>query len=643
MASKLEYLKKYLAAPGDNSKPAPAAVRPATLPASHGGKKKKKRVDHVPFGGTALKIRDLSEALPGARQERARSKPEEFLASDLSGARWDEKPEFVNADEVEEAQKAATADVEKSGVAWTIKQHQKSKAKGSSAGFVKREVPAAARSTRAIKEEEVKQEQVDSDADLSPPRARPGANPPARQGKARTGSEEEKDLSPPRASSKASKLNVQSRARHDSDSDLSPPRAEKATQQQPGDKAESDLSPPRAAPKATKQAVQPRARHDSDSDLSPPRADKAAQQQQSSKAENDLSPPRAAPKTTKQIVQPRARHDSDSDLSPPRANKPVQQRPGGREEKDLSPPRAAPKATKQAAQPRARHDSDSDISPPRAQKAAQPPARHDSDSDISPPRAQKAAAGGQTRQRHDSDSDISPPREAAARKTKRKAAEDDEPEKMSSGLRAGLVRGSQLKEEAAQVRAERKAAVEAAPDDQTGKGAQTVYRNREGKRIEREEWVDQQQKKKKKKSDYPEQELEWGGGLKQRDSLEAEKEELVRIAAQPFARFEPDQRYMEELKAKQDWNDPMRKNQEEEEQKAPTLTTEGQSVAAAAKKRPQCPHQPWPNRYDIKPGYRWDGKVRGNGHEQRWLANKNHQEFLRNDRWRKEQAADDHA
>ena len=40
----------------------------------------------------------------------------------------------------------------------------------------------------------------------------------------------------------------------------------------------------------------------------------------------------------------------------------------------------------------------------------------------------------------------------------------------------------------------------------SGKDAQTVYRNREGRRIDREEWVEQQQKKKKKRAaDYPEQ------------------------------------------------------------------------------------------------------------------------------------------
>merc|ERR1740138_1131388 len=137
---------------------------------------------------------------------------------------------------------------------------------------------------------------------------------------------------------------------------------------------------------------------------------------------------------------------------------------------------------------------------------------------------------------------------------------------MSSGLRAGLVRGSDLKEEAAQVRRERREAVEAAPDSQTGRGAQTVYRNREGRQVSREEWVDQQQKKRKKRlSEYPEQELEWGGGLKQQQNKEQEMEELSRIAAQPFARYEPDQKYMEELKGKQDWNDPTPKHYEDGE------------------------------------------------------------------------------
>lgn len=203
---------------------------------------------------------------------------------------------------------------------------------------------------------------------------------------------------------------------------------------------------------------------------------------------------------------------------------------------------------------------------------------------------------------------------------------------MTSGLRAGLVRGEALKKEAATVREERRKAVEAAPDEETGKNSATVYRSRDlTSKITREEWAQDQQKKKKKKlSEYPEQELEWGGGLKQSQTKDEEMEELSRIAAQPFARYEPDQKYMEELKEKQDWNDPMRKHADDVGSGTAAPST---GAAMERKSKPKCPHPPWLNRFGIPPGYRWDGKVRSNGYETRWLENKNHKEFKKKEAW----------
>lgn len=200
---------------------------------------------------------------------------------------------------------------------------------------------------------------------------------------------------------------------------------------------------------------------------------------------------------------------------------------------------------------------------------------------------------------------------------------------MTSGLRSGLVRGSDLKEEAAQVRAKRRADVEEAPAEETGRGAETVYRTRDGVKVSREEWVESQQKKRKKKaSEYPEQELEWGGGVKQGFNKEAEMAEIERIAAQPFARFEPDEKYLEELKQRQDWNDPMRKH-EADKQEVKEIEEQ-----RSAKARPKCPHAPWPNRFNIAPGYRWDGKVRGTEYERKWLEAQNHREFKQRERWK---------
>jgi len=321
---------------------------------------------------------------------------------------------------------------------------------------------------------------------------------------------------------------------------------------------------------------------------------------------------------------------------------PAAKRPGAGSDSDLSPPRRAPAAAAASssaggAKAKKEVDSDDDLSPPRRGRSAdrsapqgrkRPSGRHDSedenDDDLSPPRREKASAStapkGKQRAsgRHDSDSDLSPPR--------RGEEEEEEEAKMSSGMRAGLVRGSDLKAEAAQLRADRRAAILAEDDAQTGRGAQTVYRNREGAKIGREEWVEQQKKKKKKRvSEYPEQELAWGGGIQQTANKEAEMKEVERIAAQPFARYQPDEKYMEELKGRQDWNDPMRKFEEEKEE-----AKEREEL----KVTPKCPHAPWSNRFNIKPGYRWDGKVRGNEFEKKWLEAQNGREFKQREKWK---------
>merc|ERR1711879_721694 len=109
----------------------------------------------------------------------------------------------------------------------------------------------------------------------------------------------------------------------------------------------------------------------------------------------------------------------------------------------------------EAKAPRQRHDSDSDLSPPRASAKAAGKARHDSDADLSPPRKDK----GVKRERHDSDADLSPPRRGGNDKV-----DANGEERMSSGLRSGLVSGAALKAEAAQVREERKAKLAAQSD-----------------------------------------------------------------------------------------------------------------------------------------------------------------------------------
>lgn len=402
--------------------------------------------------------------------------------------------------------------------------------------------------------------------------------------------------------------------RHDSDDDISPPRA--AAVDAGRVRHGSDVGIP---PEGASASARGRARHDSDADHSPPRANSGGGGQ--------------------------TRHDSDADLSPPRAKsqagarQPSISRHGHRRsdsQSDLSPPR--PKGQAQ------RHDSDADLSPPRntvggaaaASAQATGRARHDSDVDLSPPRP-KVDASRTANARHDSDADLSPPRNGGAGASGSAGggvASVDGADRMASGHRSGLVQASDLKMDGKLIREKQKVALIAAPDSETGRNAETIHRSKTGAKVDRETWASEQVKQRRKKDDHPEQELEWGGGVKQKFNAEEEKKELERIAAQPFARYQPDERFLAEQKDKHDWNDPMRKMQEDEGADHQAM---GSAAIAAKQKRPKCPFPAWANRFNIAPGYRWDGKVRTNGYEKKWLESKNSREFNKDQRWRNQE------
>merc|ERR1719458_1249999 len=96
------------------------------------------------------------------------------------------------------------------------------------------------------------------------------------------------------------------------------------------------------------------------------------------------------------------------------------------------------------------HNSDSDISPvrqaaPVRRQAA--PVRHDSDGDISPVRQTAPVRRQAAPVRNDSDRDISPVRRTSSAR-------------MTSGQRAGLVSGTDLRKETADIRQRQREALE---------------------------------------------------------------------------------------------------------------------------------------------------------------------------------------
>ena len=138
----------------------------------------------------------------------------------------------------------------------------------------------------------------------------------------------------------------------------------------------------------------------------------------------------------------RKRHHSPGDASPPRRRR-------HDSDNDASPPR------------RKRHDSPGDASPPRRK-------RHGSDNDASPPR----------RRRHDSDDDASPPRR------KRHDSPEAEPEKKEVGLKTGAEFKREFEAKKAEEARRWAAAQQAQGAALTGQNAETVIRDRRGRKLE---------------------------------------------------------------------------------------------------------------------------------------------------------------
>ncbi|KAJ6576850.1 Pre-mRNA-splicing factor of RES complex-domain-containing protein [Mycena sp. CBHHK59/15] len=139
---------------------------------------------------------------------------------------------------------------------------------------------------------------------------------------------------------------------------------------------------------------------------------------------------------------------------------------------------------------------------------------------------------------------------------------------------------------------------------------ETIYRDASGKKINTKAARAEAARLKREREEKEAQKMEWGKGLVQRDEAEKRKLELEKQRGKKFARYADDADLNEEMKAKELWNDP--------------------AAQFLMKKRAKGPRKPEytgppppPNRFGIKPGYRWDGVDRGNGFEKKLFQSKN--------------------
>ncbi|CAK7271285.1 Pre-mRNA-splicing factor cwc26 [Sporothrix epigloea] len=153
------------------------------------------------------------------------------------------------------------------------------------------------------------------------------------------------------------------------------------------------------------------------------------------------------------------------------------------------------------------------------------------------------------------------------------------------------------------------------PDDRSEGEEEVVYRDATGRRVDvalrRHEARQAAAAAEQKERDAKEALL----GDVQREQAKQRREELADAALLPLARGADDEEMNRELKAQSRWNDPMAAFLK------PAATTsvaaaDGSSKGVASRStRPVYRGPAAPNRYGIRPGYRWDGVDRSIGFE----------------------------
>jgi pre-mRNA-splicing factor CWC26 len=460
---------------------------------------------------------------------------------------------------------------------------------------------------------------------------------------------------------------IRRRPRHDSDSeddDLSPPRQQQKQDLSPVRKRDlsparesdtkKDLSPVRHPQKDEDYSpVRRRPRHDSEDDLSPPR-----------QHERDLSPPRrtdlSSVKRNDEDLSPPRRKD---DLSPVRQKResPVQRRdssPIRKRDDDLSPVRhrrdsspvrresspvrrESPK--RRSRSPDRKRDrspsDDRDLSPKRRRRDSSErtdtPNRIDEDGDISPIRRRRRYEHRYYRRRRSIAEPVIVKRGSEVETEdvqKTVVSEEIKPvERMSTGEKSGLKTAEGIQEEIEKMKQLQQQSFQQMDPSLSGQFATAVYRDKQGKAISFEEHQrllkeEEEEKKKKQIKVIKQTDLEWGSGLIQKQQEESYYQRMEKIAYEPFAQHDIDKELDEKLKQQIREGDPMAQMLLEEEARK---RKKKHKKKKKTKERPIYQGPFPPNRFGIRPGFRWDGKDRSNGFERKFFEEKNRAEAER--------------
>lgn len=220
----------------------------------------------------------------------------------------------------------------------------------------------------------------------------------------------------------------------------------------------------------------------------------------------------------------------------------------------------------------------------------------------------------------------------AAAETKTRAADDDDAPavvgdvdgeeadygmsgpQMASGAMAGLQTAEQVTAALKKREKEERRKMVEAGLDAGGKAQETIYRDASGriinvamKRAELRRKAEEDERKKV-------EELESSKGDVQRREKEARLRQLEDAKTLKVSRYADDEEMNAELKEKDRWNDPAMQF---------LSSGTGGSKGKSKSNRKVYMGASEPNRYGIKPGYRWDGVDRSTGFERQWFAARN--------------------
>lgn len=219
--------------------------------------------------------------------------------------------------------------------------------------------------------------------------------------------------------------------------------------------------------------------------------------------------------------------------------------------------------------------------------------------------------------------------DAAAEQQKRAQEDEDAPAyvdgqgdeaegpTMQNGAMAGLQSAEQVTAALKRKEKQERKAMKAAGLDAGGKAQETIYRDASGRILNVEKMRAEMEGRKEEEARKKAEEVEAAKGDVQRRQKEERRAELAEAKVIPFARGKDDVQMNEELKEVERWNDPMAKMLGSKS--GGGKGKKGKSSGGG--KTYSGPSEP--NRYGIKPGWRWDGVDRGNGFERKWFAARN--------------------